>query len=172
MKPMNKPWIMIICCVYLCGFAPIANAADMFMEIADMVGESEDALHPGWIDVLSLQWSLDAAATSDKRGVSGEISDIEITTAADAASPYLALAAMQGKSFDTIDFEFVGADGQVVRTLRLSNVLIKSLNSKSQRDGDDTESWTLNYTTIQWTYYPVDREQAPSEFIWTRTGGN
>lgn len=96
MKPVNKPWILIICCVCLCAFASMANAANMFMEIADIAGDSEDALHPGWIDVLSLQWSLDAAATNDKRG----------------------------------------GGGQVVRTLCLSNVLIMSLNSKSQREAD------------------------------------
>jgi len=170
MKPINKTWTLIACCISLNAFAPLANAAGfMYFIDSPIVGESTDPQHQGWTDVLSVEWSLDAANTADKRG-SGEISDIVITTASDASSPYLALAAMQSKSIGTIDFEFVDDTGRVVNTLRLSDVKVMSGTSRSQRDGVPTESWTLNYTKVQWTYFPVDREQAPSEFIWTRAG--
>jgi len=172
MNPINKTWTMIICCTCLFGFAPMASASfAQFMLIEGMPGESQDTAHPGWIDVLSTEWSLDATASADKRGSVGEISDIVITIAADASSPYLALAAMQSKSFDTVDFEFVDDTGQVVRTLRLTNVKITSLVSSTQdRSIPPTETLALNYERIVWVAYPADREQAPTEFVWTRAG--
>jgi len=173
MKPINKTWTMIICCIFLYGFAPMACAGvETIMFIKGVEGESQNGMHPGWIDVLSIEWNLDASATADKRGSGGEISDVKITIAADAASPYLALAAMQAKSFPAVDFDFVNDSGEVVRTLRLSDVNIKTLES-STRDGiPPYETLTMNYTKVEWVGYPVDREQAPNVFIWTRTGGN
>jgi len=174
MKSINKTWAMIICCIFLSGFSPMASAGfTQFIKLDGIDGEIEDSAHPGWIELLSIEWSMEAADT-DKRGSSGEISDIKITVAADASSPYLALACMDGTHFPTVDFDFVDESGEVVRTLRLSDVKIQSMTSTSRSNSDvqPSETWTLSYTRIQWTAYPSDHEQPPAEFVWKRASSN
>lgn len=169
MKSITKTWTMIICCMFLCGFAPVASAAGyLYFEGVD--GESNDPEHPGWIDVLSIEWNLDATATSDKRGTSGEISDIKITIASDASSPYIQLACMQGKSISSLDFDFVDDTGRLVRTLRLGDVRIKTVGHSTRSGVVPTDQITMGYTKIELTHYPADRDQAPAVFVWTRPG--
>lgn len=75
-----------------------------YLKLPDIAGESMRAEHEEEIDVHSVQWEVSqGAAAQVGRGRSqsrAEISGITFLKRYDASSPYLALAAMQGKSLD------------------------------------------------------------------------
>lgn len=77
-----------------------------YLLVPDVGGESFRADHEEEIDVHSIQWDIAQLAKAQVgRGRSqsrAEISAISMGKYYDASSPYLALACMQGKSFDEI----------------------------------------------------------------------
>jgi len=77
-----------------------------YMKIPDIAGESLRADHEDEIDIHDLMWSIEQAASAQVgKGRSrsrAQIGSIYARKYYDASSPYLALAAMQAKSFDEI----------------------------------------------------------------------
>ncbi|WP_146592482.1 Hcp family type VI secretion system effector [Puniceibacterium confluentis] len=77
-----------------------------YLKIPDIAGESQRAEHEDEIDIYDILWNVEQAAGAQAgRGRSkgrAQISALLMKKAYDASSPYLALAAMQGKSFDEI----------------------------------------------------------------------
>ncbi|EYD76441.1 hypothetical protein Rumeso_01999 [Rubellimicrobium mesophilum DSM 19309] len=77
-----------------------------YVKIDDIKGESKRADHEEEIDVHSISWNVAQRSSANlgsgrSRG-RAEISDISVRKFTDAASPYLAQAAMQGKSLPEI----------------------------------------------------------------------
>jgi type VI secretion system secreted protein Hcp len=77
-----------------------------YVKIEDIKGESKRADHEEEIDIHSIAWSI-AQRSSASLGAGrtrgrAEISDVTVRKFTDAASPYLALAAMKGKSIPEI----------------------------------------------------------------------
>ncbi len=77
-----------------------------YLKIPDIDGESQRAEHEDEIDIYDFTWGIEQAAGAQTgRGRSkgrAQISALTCAKAYDASSPYLALAAMQGKSFDEV----------------------------------------------------------------------
>lgn len=79
-----------------------------YLKIEDIKGESKRADHEDEIDCFGAEWRV-AQSTSSSTGSGrtrsrAQISDFTVHKWMDAASPYLALACMQGKSFPEIVF--------------------------------------------------------------------
>lgn len=78
-----------------------------FLRIPDIAGESTAKRHEDEVDIHGIDWGAAQKAKSARPG-SGRtrqraiVSPLEVHKFYDASSPYLALAAMQGKSFDEI----------------------------------------------------------------------
>lgn len=78
-----------------------------FLKIPDIPGESKRAEHEDEIDIHGIEWRVAQKAKAARPG-SGRtrqraiVSPLEVHKFYDASSPYIALAAMQGKSFDKI----------------------------------------------------------------------
>ena len=117
-------------------------AADMFLMLDGIKGESSDDKHKGEIDIESFSWGL-AQQGSGQRGTGSgtgkvDVHDINITKKVDKSSPTLQLACANGKhiakgkitlrkagenpldylTFDLFDFDF----GACQRLLRLQGV--------------------------------------------------
>ena len=79
-----------------------------YIKIPDIDGESKQAEHEGEIDCWGVSWgaaqSSSAAVGSGRTRGRSVVQDFNFSKWYDAASPYLALACMQGKSFDEIIF--------------------------------------------------------------------
>jgi type VI secretion system secreted protein Hcp len=77
-----------------------------YVKIEEIKGESKRADHEGEIDVHSIAWTVAQRSSANLGGGRtrgrAEISDITVRKFTDAASPYLAQAAMQGKSLPEI----------------------------------------------------------------------
>jgi type VI secretion system secreted protein Hcp len=77
-----------------------------FLTIPDIPGESQRAHHEGEIAVHGLSWAVEQSGSSrvgrGRRRSRADVSPLQVLKLVDKASPYLALAAMQGKAFDEI----------------------------------------------------------------------
>lgn len=79
-----------------------------YLKLPDIDGESKAADHEGEIDFHGINWSVAQKAKAARPG-SGRararaiVSPLEVQKFYDASSPYIALAAMQGKAFDEIE---------------------------------------------------------------------
>ncbi len=79
-------------------------ALTAYLKLPDIAGESMRAEHEEEIDIHAMQWEIaQGAAAQVGRGRSqsrAQISGITMNKFVDAATPYLQLASMQGKSLD------------------------------------------------------------------------
>ncbi|MDO6584916.1 type VI secretion system tube protein Hcp [Salipiger sp. 1_MG-2023] len=77
-----------------------------YLKIPDIDGESQRAEHEDEIDITDIMWSIEQAATAQTgRGrarARADVSSLTCRKVYDASSPYIALAAMQAKSFKDV----------------------------------------------------------------------
>jgi type VI secretion system Hcp family effector len=125
-----------------------AQQFDTFMLIPGIPGDSVDARHANWIDVISLQQSW---ASADKK-VNG--CSIMVLKHLDSAGPRLWAAAVTAQLFNEIRLELirVGADRPRVYDIRLLNAQIASITSTASYSF--SESLGLTAQTIQLSFYP------------------
>jgi len=128
-----------------------------YMKIEGMPGAATDKLHPGWIEISSFQWGIGRGISSgtgsaaDRQGQAPSVSEITVTKQQDASSSKLMQAATLAKHFPEVTIEFVRPDKQVVYQVRLKDVVI-SRHAMSSGGDRPSESVTLNFTKIEWTY--------------------
>lgn len=143
-----------------------ANAA-IFVKIDGIEGESTDANHDKWIDVLSVSESIsrpDSGATgqSRRRG-SAVFDDIVIKKELDLSSVKLRERLAQGQVIPKVEIEITGTFGGSRATYfkyELKNVQITSfsVNASGSSDSRPAESFSLNFEEIKWTYTQYDSE--------------
>jgi type VI secretion system secreted protein Hcp len=90
-------------------------AADMFMQIDDIKGESTDASHKDEIEVLSFGWATkqSGSAHSGTGAGSGKVSvgDLSFTKYVDRSSPVLFKLCCNGKHFQAAQLTIRKAGG-------------------------------------------------------------
>ncbi len=115
-----------------------------YLKIDGIDGECRRADHEGEIDVWGVK--LDASQKSSAATGSGRVrgratvSDLTLHKWYDAASPYLALACMQGKSFPEIIFTARKDSGEAhldYLTITMSNCLISAYNMMQESPAAD-----------------------------------
>jgi type VI secretion system secreted protein Hcp len=117
-----------------------------YMKIDDIKGESKRADHEDEIDIFGVRWG--ASQTSSASTGSGRtrgravVQDVMLHKYYDAASPYLALACMQGKSFAEIVIAVRKDSGEAhldYLIVTLSNVIISSytMEGSGPKESDD-----------------------------------
>jgi len=134
------------------GFAVVTNAAaavsDTFMLVPGIPGESIDARHADWIDVLSLSQSW------APEGKKGNPCLVQVIKPLDIAGPKLWAAAVTGQIFPQIQIDIVraGAQRQRYYEIKLTGAFIASISTS----GDDmfAETLTLSAPTVTLSYYP------------------
>jgi type VI secretion system secreted protein Hcp len=138
-------------------------AFDAFLKIDGIPGESADAKHKDWIDVLSYGFGIQQP-TSVSAGRSGgtsaarvDFEDFSITKRLDKASPKLALACADGMHMRQVTLELCRAEGDKAKYMeyKLSNCIVSSYHDGGAAHGPDslpTETVSFNYGKIEWTY--------------------
>lgn len=152
------------------GDVPTPAAVDMFIKIDGIDGESKDANHDKWIDILSVDWGAAgdpsvagslarprrAAGAARRRG-DVKLDDITINKGYDASSPKLLEACAKGTYIPKVDVYLMrSSDGRYLR-YELKDVMVTSYSLSSSGAGDvPTESVTLNYAEVKWEYAETD----------------
>lgn len=115
-----------------------------YLKVEGIDGESRRAEHEGEIDVwgvaLGAEQKASAATGSGRVRGRATVSDMTLYKWYDAASPYLALACMQGKSFPEIVFTARKDSGDAhldYLTVTMTNCLISAYNMVQDQSGVD-----------------------------------
>lgn len=159
-------------------FAASASGA-AYIKFDGVDGESTDAGHEKWIDVLSVSHTIrrplvrDSATGGPVRGAL-EFGDIVCAKELDKSSPKLAEAICQGKVFPKVEIELTAAYGAGPVTYyryELKNVQVTSYSLTGSTRGDPrpTEEMSLNFEEIKVTYTEYDSSGRPKgnvEYEW------
>jgi type VI secretion system secreted protein Hcp len=136
-------------------------AADCFLKIEGIDGESEDSNHKGEIEVLSWSWgaSQPASMATGSGGGSGKVNmqDFSFSFRNGKASPKIMLACAKGKHIATATFTCrkAGGDQEEYLVFKLSDCIISSYSTGGS-GGDDLpiENATVNFAKVEMQYKP------------------
>ena len=149
-------------------------AADYFLEIDGIKGESSDSRHPESVEVFSFSWGASNDAASGGGAGKVSFSDFSFTTKVSKASPKLMLACATGQhiSHATLYLRRDENDPEDYIIIEMSDILISSVQQRGQTrddlatsqsgttsgDADDrpTEEVAFYYNRVAFTYIGPD----------------
>jgi type VI secretion system secreted protein Hcp len=135
-------------------------AADFFLKIDGIQGESEDKTHTNEIQILSFSWGVSNAGSGSFGSGSGSgkasVSDISVQKYVDKSTPNLWKYCFLGKTVGdaVITVRKAGGDAPVEYLVyKLTEVFVSSVqDSGSEGGGIAMESVSLNFAKIEITY--------------------
>ncbi len=141
-------------------------AGDCFLKIDGIPGESTDAKHKEWIEVMSYSSGV-AQMAAGERSTGGAATggrcthqDISIVKALDKATPTINLYCCQGKHVPNVVIELCRATGNKEKYMeyKMEDVIISSVSVGGGGGGLPTESVTFNYGKLTWNYIQTDHK--------------
>ena len=152
--------------VVLSSFFVVSSAsAAAFVKFDGIDGESKDANHENWSDLLSIDEAISkpgggATGQSRRRG-DAVFEDIVLTKELDTASVKLREKLAKGEVIPKVEIELTSTYGGARATYfkyELTNVIVTSFSMNvSGSDGDvPVEKLSLNFEEIKWTYIQYD----------------
>jgi type VI secretion system secreted protein Hcp len=141
-----------------------AAAVDYFLKINGIEGESTNSRHGGEIEIDSFSWGAAQSGTSAGGGGGGAgkvtFQDIHFTTKLSEASPKLMLACAIGEHIKDVVLtgELSGKRGQKFLEIKLTDVLVSSYQSGGSSGDIPTDSFSLNFAKIEFTYFPMNKD--------------
>ena len=134
-------------------------AADFFINITGVEGESRDAKHKGWIDVLAWSWGESNPSEPAGGGAGAgrvQMQDLHFTTQMSKASPKLFLACASGQHMKEARLVGVqaGAMQQEFLAWTFSDVLVSSYQTQGSEGGDTLpmDSISLSFAKVRVEY--------------------
>ena len=136
-------------------------AFDAFIKIDGIPGESSDAKHAEWVEIVSFSHSMDQPASATASSAGGATAErvnhstFNFTHLLDKASPKLYEACCTGKHIKEVTLELCRSGGDKVKymEIKLEQVLISSIAPTGSADTDfPREAVKLSYGKIKWTY--------------------
>jgi type VI secretion system secreted protein Hcp len=136
-------------------------AANIFLKLDGIDGESTDDKHPGWIEVLSYSWGVSNTASLGGRAGAGagraEASDFSFMHGFDKASPALFQKCVMGEHVETGELHVVhaGDKPEAFLIIKFGDILISSVQD-SGADDRPTESVSFDFASIHISYREQD----------------
>lgn len=137
-------------------------AADYYLQLDGIKGESADSQGLGWIECTSINWNIHQpkSATASTGGghtaERAELSEISITKLIDLASPMLGQLCACGKTIPKAKLEMMRADGNgdpiKYFEVELENVLIAHVAPSFAGGDAPSESMGLKFSRVRWKY--------------------
>jgi type VI secretion system secreted protein Hcp len=157
----------------------------IFAKYDGIDGESKDANHDKWIDVLSVDWGMerpDAGATgkSRRRG-RAIVEDMVLTLEYEKSSPKLQEKCLKGKVIPKLEIEQTATYGGARATYlkyELKNVVVTSVDinaSGNDEAGPPTVVVGNNFEEVKVTYTEFDADGTSKgniEFSWKHKKGS
>lgn len=137
-------------------------AADMFIKIDGIKGESGDAKHKDSIDILSWSWGASSSGTTHigSGGGSGkaQIHDLTLTKYVDSASPALLGKLVQVEHIKSADLTVRkggGTNPLEYLKIHMEDVIVTAFTTGGSGGQDRiTENLTLNFGRYKFDYIP------------------
>jgi type VI secretion system secreted protein Hcp len=133
------------------------------MKYGTFKGNVTEAGHKDWIELGSFQWgvgrgiSSPTGSSTTREGSNPSISEIVVTKHQDGSSTYLFTDAVAGKMNTDVTIEFTATAAGKVATYLKYQLTDTGLSGYSVSSGGDrpSESLSLNFTKIIWTFTPT-----------------
>lgn len=140
---------------------PLTSPGAAYMKLGDIKGEATDAAHKEWINLSSFAHGI----TRERDSASGlptgkrQYKPVVITKPVDKATPLMLGLLTQGGVVPFVRLDFVAAGPRPrFYQITLENVVLSSYQTGSAAgDAAPTESFSLNYEKIKWTYTEFDQ---------------
>ena len=140
---------------------------DAFLKIEGLDGESQDAKHKDWIEVLSYSTGVSQASAGSRSSGGGagaeraDFADFSVVKALDKASPKLMLQCASGKHFGKVTLQLCRAteDKQKYMEYILSDVIVSGVRPGGAAQGGESlplEEVSFNYGKIEYVYTATD----------------
>jgi type VI secretion system secreted protein Hcp len=178
LKHHLKMTIVPIIVTLLLVFPLSAIAANAYLKIADIKGESSTRGHRDEIDVLAWNWGMSkndpATGASRRTMMSLCVQDLSITKFHDGASPELYQALSSGKNFAAATLSVRKSGGAHDYILyEMSNVSVTSVSTGDTGDeAQISETIGLKFQTVKGTYTPGNPDgSAGQPESWTAQTG-
>jgi type VI secretion system secreted protein Hcp len=137
-------------------------AIDVYLQIGDIKGESQDSMHQGWIELISAQWGVTqprSATASTGGGHTAERCEhrtLALSKLADLASPMLMQHCSMGKTIPKAKLEFMRADGDgkpvKYYQVELENVMIANMEQMISQGNILHDNIGLRFSKVKWSY--------------------
>lgn len=144
--------------------APLEPGEKVFLRIQGIEGESADPDHQGWIDIASFTYGLSRPA-GDPTAI-GEPQEpanhrgLSLIKGADRATGLLYMHCNSGQPIEEVVLEVTRTTehGISVQEYRLQDVIVTSVQTAgaTRSEARATESVTLHYASVEWTYVRLD----------------
>ncbi len=138
----------------------------VFLKIDGVDGESRDAAHKDWIDLVAYSWGLSQPASSVSgtgRSSSERVvfQDFTVVKAVDKSSPKLFLKCSDGTHIGKVTLELAlpgkdTASQETYMKYQLENVIVSSIRPAGGGDAVPTETISFNFSKIHVEYTPSD----------------
>ncbi len=162
----TAPLLLGTATAVLFTLASPAKAA-VFAKFDGIDGESEDANHDKWINVLHIDWGAHkpgGAATGQSRRRGGTVvEDVTLTIEYEKASPKLLEKMNLGEVIPKLEIEVIKDDGsrgqEPYLTYKLKDVIVTSYSFAADAQGNAGVSLSLHFDKIEWVYVARDGSQ-------------
>jgi type VI secretion system secreted protein Hcp len=149
-------------------------AEDIFLKLAAIAGESQDARHKGEIDLSGWSWGLAQGAPPAGGGTAGRVSFHALTVQklVDLASAPLLAAAARGTHIASgaLTVRHAGATPQEFLVVNLKDIIVSSVTMTATEAGNrPAETVTLTFGQVDFEYaqfLPSGAKGATKSFKW------
>jgi len=143
-------------------------AFDGYLQVEGIPGESTDAVHAGWIEIISFRHEVSQPAGSATSRVGGrtgarvDIQDWVINKVIDKSTPILNLYCCNGRHIPKITVELceAGGDKHMYYRIIMTDVIVSAVKpagvANEQVFVRPIEEVSFNFGTIQWEYVAMD----------------
>jgi len=133
---------------------------DCYLSIKGIKGESTDAVHKQWIEVLSFDWGVSQAAGTGGSGAKerADFTDLSISKVVDCGSPQIYSYCARGSRLSEVKLEVCTAAGDKENyfTIILREAVVASVQVSDAVETSGTtrpvEQVGFRYAKIQWEY--------------------
>jgi type VI secretion system secreted protein Hcp len=136
-------------------------AADMFIKLDDIKGESQDDAHKGEIDITSWSWGVTQTGASHGGGGSGagkaQVHDLTFQKNIDRSSPLLFQLCCSGTPIGKALLTCRKAGGKPLEFIKITmqQCIVSSVTPGGGKESDFlTETVTLNFASMNYEYVP------------------
>lgn len=143
-------------------------SGDIFLKIDGIEGESIDAKHTGEIQLETVSWGADNAASFNYGGGGGTgkvtMQDVHFTKVIDKSSTKLFQACCEGKHIPSalLTFRKAGGEQQEYFTVKLSDLMVSSIHWSDHATGGALaqEQGRIAFTKIEFGYKEQGKDGA------------
>jgi type VI secretion system Hcp family effector len=168
-------WLLLLLCL---EFATGNCAAiEIFVTINGIPGSSTVAGYPGAIAATSMSHGVGRTISINRGSVTSSPasqSEVVFTKSMDASTPLLYDAATHGGPIDSVEIDFVQTSptNTLFYKITLNQAYVSSMSTSASAGSTPSDSFTLFYEKISWSYIQVDRTYTGSWDRISNTGTN